>query len=152
MDTFQILNGDLVLTGGAYTTLTGSTKVQQDLAIYALTPYGFTRSHPRFGSILESYIGNAISANTQSLLRAEFIRLINNYQSVQVQRLNSYLIQGKVSPYGQNTLIRSVKSITIIQTGVSNFIITVVLLLMTGRNVTITNTLSLSAPPSVTAK
>ena len=115
MNTLQLKNGDLVLTGGRFSTVTGKAKVEQDLAVDLLFPYGWTRFHPKFGSVMESYIGAEVTPTTASILRAEVVRVINNYQSVVISKINTALVAGKKSPYGQTTLIKTVKSVTVSQ-------------------------------------
>ena len=148
MKTLSLKNGDLVLRGGNFVTIGGSAKVEQDLAIWSLFPYGSTRFHPRFGAVFSNYIGQPTNATTQSMLRAEVVRIINNYQQVQISRINSTLLAGKKPPYKQTTLIKTVTSITVTQS-YDSFKILIRLVLVSGTLVTLTHTVS--SNPSVTA-
>ena len=148
MLTLSIVNGDFDLSGGTFQTITGATKISQDLGIASLTSYGSNKFHPKYGSVLQSYIGSPINRTTQSLIQSEITRLINNYQNIQIRKMNAYILQGLQSPYGQNDLIKSVQGINVTQNS-DSFNINVILITMSGQAVPIASTISASQSPIV---
>lgn len=115
MKTLKIENGDLVISNGAYAVVEGSDKIVQDLGIAVATPYGVDRFHPKYGSVLPNYVGTPIDEGTKMLVENEMTRIITNYQAVQTTNMNSYIVQGKQSPYNQNELVQSIKELQVVQ-------------------------------------
>jgi phage baseplate assembly protein W len=115
MQTLQVLDGDLVLSNGAFATITAAAKVAQDIEIAVLTPYGSDRFHARYGSVFESYVGQPSSPQTSALISAELTRVINNYMAVQLGQVKSAVAAGGQSPFGQNELVSSIGPITVQQ-------------------------------------
>ncbi len=134
METFNVETGDLILMQGSFATLSGRQKIQQDLAIANITPYGSNRFHPRFGSVLPSYIGQPIGATTKQLIYSEVNRVINNYNSVQLAKVKSFIQQGLQSPYGQDDLIQTINTIDV-QQSYDTFYVTVNCTTMAGTQV-----------------
>jgi phage baseplate assembly protein W len=146
MQTISIVDGDFDLSGGTFKTITGATKIQQDMGIASLTPYGSNKFHPKYGSVLQSMIGHPTNSTTQSLIQSEITRLINNYQNIQIRKMNAYILQGLRSPYGQDDLIQSVQSINVTQ-NFDSFNISVILLTMSGQAIPIGSTISSAQSP-----
>lgn len=146
MNTLAIISGDFSLSGGTFKTLTGIPKIKQDLGIASLTPYGSNQFHPKYGSVLGSYIGSPVGPSSQAVIQGEVKRLISNYQNLQIAKMNSYVIQGFRSPYGQNDLIRSIQSIEVTQ-HFDSFHINATLTTMSGQTVQIASTISASQAP-----
>ena len=115
MQVFQVSNGDFVLSNGGFSLVDGSDKIQQDLGIATRTPYNSDRFHPRYGSVLDNYVGAPVQAGTEALIKSEITRVINNYQAVQTANMNVYITNGQQPPYSQNDLVAGVKSITVTQ-------------------------------------
>jgi phage baseplate assembly protein W len=145
MDTWLVANGDLVLAGGTFATLSGPAKIQQDLGIASLTPYGSDRFHPKWGSVLGQYIGSPVGPMTQALLQSEINRLISNYQKVQLNRMNTVITQGYATVYGLNDLVGSVQSITVTQ-NYDSFSINATVVTMAGTTVSINSSVAASGP------
>jgi phage baseplate assembly protein W len=78
-----LINGDLMLAQGGYQTHTGAARIKQDLTLALREEYGSDRFHPRWGSILMRYIGQVITPQLESLVRAEVNRVVQNYIAVQ---------------------------------------------------------------------
>lgn len=83
MKTFALVGGDLVLGEGGYALVTGQEKVKQDLGVAMREPYGCDRFHPRWGSVLISYVGEPVEQQTAFLIQQEIGRIIRNYIMVQ---------------------------------------------------------------------
>ncbi len=86
MRTFLVSDGDLVVASD-YVTTTGTPKVVQDLQYAMLEPVGCDRFHNLWGSVLASYIGRAINLTSSMLIKAECVRIANNYIAVQRDQL-----------------------------------------------------------------
>lgn len=115
MKTLQLVDGDLVVGQGGYTTVTGSVKLHQDLGIAVRDPYGVDRFHPRWGSMLPSYIGDEIGANVKALVDAEVGRVIQNYIAVQRDKRQQAALQGLPNRYGSDEIINRVTAIEVNQ-------------------------------------
>lgn len=87
MRTFQLVNGDFVLGPGGYATISGGHKVVQDLGAVLREPIGTDRFHPKWGSVLDDFIGTPIGFETQTRVRSEVHRVIQNYMVVQADRM-----------------------------------------------------------------
>lgn len=89
MKTFAMRNGDLVLGSGGFKTITGTTKLRQDLAMAVTQEYGTDRFHPRWGSTLPRMIGRHISRDTEMIVKSEISRVVQQYIDTQrVEILN----------------------------------------------------------------
>lgn len=90
----ELKNGDLGLSGTSLGTVVDAAKLQQDLVSAILTPLGFEGLHPGFGSILEedlinpevTIIGSRDFQHAAALVRAELVRICQNYQAQQIAR------------------------------------------------------------------
>lgn len=89
MKTLELRNGDLVLAAGGYSMLSGPQKVIQDLGIMVREPLGADRFHPRWGTILDDFIGRAINEESEMRVRAELQRLIQNYVVMQTRQIQA---------------------------------------------------------------
>lgn len=115
MNTLEVENGDLVLANGSFSTITGPTKVSQDIEIATLTPYGSDRFHPRYGSVFSSYIGTASNPSTAMFIKSEMLRVIKNYMAVQLSKVKAASQKGLASPFSQGELVASAGAINVQQ-------------------------------------
>lgn len=83
MKTLALQNGDLMPAQGGYLLYTGVDRIRQDLTLALLEDYGTDRFHPRWGSVIKQYIGNVITPQLESLVRAEINRIVQNYIAIQ---------------------------------------------------------------------
>lgn len=144
MDTLEITNGDLVLANGAFATITGPTKVSQDIEIATLTPYGSDRFHPRYGSVFASYIGQPITPQTSALISAELTRVINNYMAVQLSKVKTAAQAGLSSPFSQGELVQAIGTINVSQQ-YSRFQVTASVTTASGQQVNVSTTITTSS-------
>jgi len=86
---FRVANGDLVTTGSQLAIVYGTDKLKQDLTLWMTERYGIDRFHPNMGSNFQNYIGGIISYATQSIVYAEAMRVLDNYQRVQFAALKA---------------------------------------------------------------
>lgn len=115
MKTFQVQNGDLVLSNGSFATVEGAAKVQQDLGMAVATPYGSDPFHPKYGSVIQSHIGEATGPMTDLMVRSEISRVISNYQAIQTATVNSYTSKGQRPPFGEHELVDTIQTIQVQQ-------------------------------------
>ena len=79
-----VRNGDLVLQGSSLLVVWGIDKLKQDLQLWVAERYGVDRFQPDLGSILQDYIGDVITPRTQAAIEDEVMRVMDNYQRVQM--------------------------------------------------------------------
>lgn len=115
MKTFAIDNGDLVLTSGTFTEVTGSRKLIQDLGLAMREAIGSDRFHLRWGSQLPDFIGDAVSTVSMQRVREEVQRIIDNFAAVQRDNLSRDAARGRKPRYGTGEVIRRVKDIAVRQ-------------------------------------
>lgn len=115
MKSLMIRNGDIVLEAGEYREVSGEPKVRQDLGIAMREPYGCDRFHAQWGSLLDSYVGQPITAAAEGLIRAEVARLIKNYMAGQQTTMQSDELARRPSRMSSNEVIREVTAIKIDQ-------------------------------------
>jgi phage baseplate assembly protein W len=82
-------DGDLVQRGAAFGIVYGVDKLVQDLNIWLTEGFGGDIMHPELGSILEAYIGTIISPSTRAEIQAEVLRVLQNYQAVQLRGIRT---------------------------------------------------------------
>ncbi len=80
-----IEDGDLQLKGSSVAIVHGVDKLYQDLSIWLREPFRVDRFHITFGSVLDSYIGSVIDRSTTYEVRAEVMRVLQNYQAKQLE-------------------------------------------------------------------
>lgn len=84
MHTLALESRDLVVEPGVgITTYTGARRLQQDLTLALAEEFGTDRFHPRFGSILNTFVGQPITSALQRQVEAEVARVLNNYLAAQ---------------------------------------------------------------------
>lgn len=84
-----LINGDLVQKGSSMGVVYGVNKLVQDLTLWLTESYGGDIMHPELGSILDSWIGTIISSSTQADVQSEVLRVLQNYQSIQIRGLKN---------------------------------------------------------------
>ena len=70
MKTLALKNGDLVVESGGHKTVSGSTKVAQELYLSLGEPYGSDRFHRDLGSVLDDFFGQPINDMTEAMVEA----------------------------------------------------------------------------------
>lgn len=113
MRSLQVINGDLVIEGGALSTVEGTAKVEQDLGLALREPYGGDRFHPSWGSVLDRFIGTTIDEATPVLIEAEARRVVRNYVALQQNQLQQDSREGRPSRYGANEVVVRVSGVGI---------------------------------------
>ena len=83
MKALRLEGGDLVVGAGGFETLSGPTKVAQDLRLALGEPMGNDRFHPGFGSVLDTFIGQTQDDDITFQVEQEVLRVTSNYSLVQ---------------------------------------------------------------------
>lgn len=103
-----VSNGDLIRQGGSLAVVWGIDKLKQDLQLWVAERFGGDRFHPRMGSILQEYIGTVISPRTRAEIEDEVMRVLDNYQRVQI-----YGFKRNPRLYSMTELLESVENIAV---------------------------------------
>ena len=84
---FAIADGDLVQLGSELDLVFGLEKLNQDLYLWIMERYGIDRFHVTMGSILQDFIGGIVDESTRAEVQSEILRILQNYQAVQLRTL-----------------------------------------------------------------
>lgn len=82
-------NGDLALRGDTLGVVYGVDKLIQDLTIWLTEGYGVDIMHPELGSMLDAWIGSIITQTTKAEVQSEVLRVLRNYQNVQIRGIRT---------------------------------------------------------------
>lgn len=82
-----IADGDLVQKGSSLGLVFGVEKLRQDVECWLNERYGGDRFHVNMGSILQEFIGLIMEPSTRAEVQAEVLRVLQNYQAMQLKRL-----------------------------------------------------------------
>lgn len=82
-----LADGDLVQKGNQLALVFGVDKLNQDVYLWLMERYGGDRFHTTLGSILQEFIGGVVSDSTQAEVQAEVLRVLQNYQAIQLRGL-----------------------------------------------------------------
>jgi phage baseplate assembly protein W len=111
VQTLALVNGDLMPAQGGYLLYSGVDRIRQDLTLALLEDYGYDRFHPRWGSVIKQYIGNVITPQLQSLVRAEVNRIVQNYIAIQQAEVLRDSQVDVVGRFSTSDVVRSLLSI-----------------------------------------
>lgn len=106
----QVAHGDLQIGSGGLNTVTGASKLTQDLRCALLEAMGTDPLHPSYGSVIDggvdangnlhtSIVGQPNDAHAAAFIQSEVQRVCQVYQSYQIARN-----QADVATYGKSTL------------------------------------------------
>lgn len=116
---FKLVNGDLSVTGSTMDIVQGTDKLGQDIDLWLREQYQIDRFHPTFGSVLDYFIGGIVSVSTQVEIQSEIIRVLTNYQTVQLAAFKA-----NPSKFATNELLNTF-SVTNIQASYDKILVTV---------------------------
>jgi len=107
----KIKNGDLVIENGDIKTITDSEKLIQDVLKICLTPVGFDKLNPWYGSFLsKSIIGSPESETLlNSISKNQITKALENLKDLQIYQIKS---NQKMSADEQ---IASIKSVDVVR-------------------------------------
>lgn len=110
MKTFALVSGDLSPSGGGYLMVDGANKINQDLSLAIREEYGLDPYHPRWGSILKTYVGQPMTSDVTAKVLSEITRVINNYITIQNSRIVSDTNSSTPSRYSTDDVVQSILS------------------------------------------
>lgn len=112
INTLALINGDLAIgTNGAYLLYSGVSRIKQDLTLALTEEYGTDRFHPTYGSIVQSYLGQILSAELMQLVRAEVNRVLQNYLIIQQNEVLRDTLIDVANRYDTSDVVQSVDSV-----------------------------------------
>jgi phage baseplate assembly protein W len=112
MKTLALVNGDLAIgTNGAYLLYAGVSRIKQDLTLALTEEYGTDRFHPTYGSIVQSYLGQVLSAELMQLVRAEVNRVLQNYLIIQQNEVLRDTLVDIANRFDTSDVVQSVDNV-----------------------------------------
>lgn len=140
MQGFLVVNGDIVPGQSGYQMVSGVDKVELDLAMATLEPYGSDPYHPGWGSYMYSYVGQD-PQTVSALITTEITRLVSNYMTVQQYIQAQALANGQSSPYTNDDYVTGLASVTTSQ-DLTSISVNAVVQTASGSTATVTTTTS----------
>lgn len=113
MQTFRLKGGDLVLGSDGFEMVTGQEKLRQDLSTALREPIGVDRFHPRWGSMLDRYVGMSMQRDLSNVVKAEVVRILQNHVVVQNEAISDDVSAGRRSRFSTGEVIAAIESITV---------------------------------------
>lgn len=141
MQTLALVDGDLVVASGSYLTVSGVPKVRQDLYYALHEPYGEDPYHPRWGSILDRFVGQPLTAASKQSVLNEVSRVVKNYMAVQADKVNSSAANSTRSVLDTSDVVTAIEQVAAQSVG-DTILVGVTLRTMNGSNVTVTRQLA----------
>jgi hypothetical protein len=123
-------------------TISGPARIRQDLALALIEPYGHDSFHPTWGSILPGYVGMPLDAEMELLVRAEVVRIVQQYVDGQAAEIAQDSLSGSRSRFDYSDVVGQVVSIDT-QVGFDTVKVLVELLTRAGSTVKISRTVGL---------
>lgn len=112
MKTLALSNGDLVVGQGGHLTISGVSKIRQELALALGEYFGTDRFHRDiWGSVVSDYLGRPIDDSLIAQVEAEVARVLSQYIAIQDQEIYQDYINGRRTRYATADVIREVTSI-----------------------------------------
>lgn len=113
MKTLQLNHGDLVVSKRDYATISGTSKIRQDLRGALLEPMGNDRFHTGWGSLLDQAISSVVDENTRLDIESEINRIISNYAAVQSDRIDADISGAADSRYTTDEILSRIEGINV---------------------------------------
>lgn len=111
MRTLLLSQGDLVVGPAGHATVTGSSKVRQDLALALGEDYGHDRFHPEWGSVVTRFVGAPITAETEMAVYSEVSRVLGQYISAQRSGMQRDSLNDSRTRYTTADVVQQVQAI-----------------------------------------
>ena len=81
----MLSGGDLSTASSMLQTVSGTEKLKQDIHSWLTEAYQIDRFHPKYGSLMTSYIGLPVNVDSVFAIQVEVARVLSNLQSYQKQ-------------------------------------------------------------------
>ena len=113
----KIADGDIAIRGdGNSVKLTGAERIRQELLCWLMEPLGSDTLYSRFGSSLWDKVGSPMLDEYIADVRAEVVRVVNNYVEYQNRQINADLLKGEVaflSNWSDDDIIKSFDGVAV---------------------------------------
>ena len=139
MKTLALKNGDLVVESGGNKTVSGSTKVAQELYLSLGEPYGSDRFHRDLGSVLDDFFGQPINDMTEAMVEAEVIRVVRSYIETQRLQVLEDHLESRQSRFDASDVVAEISHIDV-TVDYDKILVKLALRTATGSQVAITRT------------
>ncbi|WP_281711861.1 hypothetical protein [Dermacoccus nishinomiyaensis] len=139
MKTLALKNGDLVVESGGHKTVSGSTKVAQELYLSLGEPYGSDRFHRDLGSVLDDFFGQPINDMTEAMVEAEVIRVVRSYIETQRLQVLEDHLESRQSRFDASDVVAEISHIDV-TVDYDKILVKLALRTATGSQVAITRT------------
>jgi phage baseplate assembly protein W len=139
--TLALASGDLVVTPTGHKTISGASKIRQDLALALGEPLGDDRFHRSWGSMLPAYIGAPTDATTNALIRSEVSRVLSQYVSVHDEYIVADQQAGGRSRFDTADVVSEITSISVAQ-DFDTIRVAVTLRTLAGTQISVTRTVT----------
>lgn len=113
MKTLMLRHGDLVPGSRGAETVSGVSRLVQDLRAALGEPYGVDRFHPGWGSVVDEFVGAPLDESTAFDVEQEVNRVIGNYMAVQGEKIQRDSINGDARRFRQDDVIARVQSVEV---------------------------------------
>jgi phage baseplate assembly protein W len=114
--TLELRDGDLVIGPSGHALVTGRAKLRQDLSLAVREPYGCDRFHPRWGSMLDSYVGGVIDEFSAAEVKSEVMRVVGNYMALQQDQVSAVNAAGRKPTFGFGEVVAGIDGVEVRQT------------------------------------
>ena len=115
MKTLAVRNGDLVLTGSKFGVVEGMARVQQQIGLCLKEPYGNDRFHREWGSVLDEWVGHAITTDIPLEVQAEVVRVVRDTILRQNEQIKARAAAGFTSVIKAEEMIVEISSVNVEQ-------------------------------------
>ena len=139
MKTLALKNGDLVVESGGHKTVSGSTKVAQELYLSLGEPYGNDRFHRDLGSVLDDFFGQPINDMTEAMVEAEVIRVVRSYNETQRLQVLEDHLESRQSRFDASDVVAEISHVDV-TVDYDKILVKLALRTATGSQVAITRT------------
>lgn len=139
MKTLALKNGDLVVESDGHKTVSGSTKVAQELYLSLGEPYGSDRFHRDLGSVLDDFFGQPINDMTEAMVEAEVIRVVRSYIETQRLQVLEDHLESRQSRFDASDVVAEISHVDV-TVDYDKILVKLALRTATGSQVAITRT------------
>lgn len=113
MKTLAIQNGDLVIGPTGHEVVSGVQKISQDILLAIIERYGSDPYHPRWGSLLDRYVGQIMTDAVLFDIQQEALRVVSNYIAVQTSQIQQDVLVSQGSRFSASDVVRDVSDIQV---------------------------------------
>jgi len=112
MKSIRLEDGDLAITLGRSTGFVyGKDKLLQDLELWLREPLGQGTTTPRFGSLLDTFLGNARRDSIETEISNEVQRVLGLYQANQMLRLKEAKDIGQLRFWSKDQIVQKIDNV-----------------------------------------